>query len=53
MLFLGWLFSCRSKFLMSNLPQYFLDWSDLIATIHRVRFVNLSNRTVKAAQKNR
>ena len=37
----------------SNLPQYFLESHELIATIHRVRFVNLSNRTVKAAQKNR
>ena len=37
----------------SNLPQYFLESHHLIATIHRVRFVNLSNRTVKAAQKNR
>ena len=53
MLFLRFVWCVLQTFIYLNLPQYFLQAEELIATIHRVRFVNLSNRTVKAAQKNR
>jgi len=42
-----------ARILLSNLPQYFLDWLTLYSRdTSQVRFVNLSNRTVKNARKN-